>query len=116
MAFLGSGVSYFPHRYRPRFRRGIFSDAFDGSMLASKARRASMRRNHAMLDVVDGDPELTSITGARPVRAALSRRIRGAHSPRKIGRAHSELQSLMRISYAIFCLKKKKQHDHSLYP
>src|SRR3546814_17227549 len=69
MAFLGSGVSYFPHRYRPRFRRGIFSDAFDGSMLASQARRASMRRNHAMLDVVDGDPELTSITGARPVRS-----------------------------------------------
>src|SRR3546814_5606279 len=26
----------------------------------------------------------------------------------KIGRAHSELQSLMRISYAVFCLKKKK--------
>src|SRR3546814_7358368 len=29
---------------------------------------------------------------------------------RQIGRAHSELQSLMRISYAVFCLKKKKQH------
>src|SRR3546814_3847269 len=27
----------------------------------------------------------------------------------KIGRATSELQSLMRISYAVFCLKKKKQ-------
>src|SRR3546814_3627877 len=27
---------------------------------------------------------------------------------RQIGRAHSELQSLMRISYAVFCLKKKK--------
>src|SRR3546814_5764600 len=27
--------------------------------------------------------------------------------PGKIGRAHSELQSLMRISYAVFCLKKK---------
>src|SRR3546814_7010394 len=27
----------------------------------------------------------------------------------KIGRAHSELQSLMRISYAVFCLKKKKK-------
>src|SRR3546814_7831017 len=26
----------------------------------------------------------------------------------KIGRAHAELQSLMRISYAVFCLKKKK--------
>src|SRR3546814_6134579 len=29
---------------------------------------------------------------------------------REIGRAHSELQSLMRISYAVFCLKKKKQN------
>src|SRR3546814_3406118 len=27
---------------------------------------------------------------------------------RQIGRAHAELQSLMRISYAVFCLKKKK--------
>src|SRR3546814_1802231 len=27
----------------------------------------------------------------------------------KIGRAHVELQSLMRISYAVFCLKKKTQ-------
>src|SRR3546814_3471357 len=27
----------------------------------------------------------------------------------QIGRAPSELQSLMRISYAVFCLKKKKQ-------
>src|SRR3546814_5312398 len=26
----------------------------------------------------------------------------------EIGRAHAELQSLMRISYAVFCLKKKK--------
>src|SRR3546814_2165206 len=25
----------------------------------------------------------------------------------------SELQSLMRISYAVFCLKKKKQHTHT---
>src|SRR3546814_8851009 len=27
----------------------------------------------------------------------------------EIGRAHSELQSLMRNSYAVFCLKKKKK-------
>src|SRR3546814_2103960 len=27
----------------------------------------------------------------------------------EIGRAHVELQSLMRTSYAVFCLKKKKQ-------
>src|SRR3546814_7928237 len=29
----------------------------------------------------------------------------------EIGRAHVELQSLMRISYAVFCLKKKKTQD-----
>src|SRR3546814_15435906 len=27
----------------------------------------------------------------------------------------SELQSLMRISYAVFCLKKKKDHQYSLH-
>src|SRR3546814_7339551 len=30
----------------------------------------------------------------------------------EIGRATSELQSLMRISYAVFCLKKKKNILH----
>src|SRR3546814_4691955 len=30
----------------------------------------------------------------------------------EIGRAHVELQSLMRISYAVFCLKKKKKQSH----
>src|SRR3546814_2254206 len=34
----------------------------------------------------------------------------------KIGRAHVELQSLMRISYAVFCLKKKtKKHYHDVH-
>src|SRR3546814_6839952 len=27
----------------------------------------------------------------------------------------SELQSLMRISYAVFCLKKKREQDHSTH-
>src|SRR3546814_3753780 len=36
------------------------------------------------------------------------RHIGRAAEKRKIGRAPSELQSLMRISYAVFCLKKKK--------
>src|SRR3546814_3839091 len=29
----------------------------------------------------------------------------------EIGRAHAELQSLMRISYAVFCLKKQNKSD-----
>src|SRR3546814_1518574 len=38
-------------------------------------------------------------------------RIRGRLRPRARSEEHtSELQSLMRISYAVFCLKKKKQH------
>src|SRR3546814_9533404 len=40
--------------------------------------------------------------GRRPGRGA-----RGAERLVQIGRAHAELQSLMRISYAVFCLKKK---------
>src|SRR3546814_7002130 len=34
----------------------------------------------------------------------------------EIGRAHSELQSLMRISYAVFCLKKKKTKKYTKTP
>src|SRR3546814_10356978 len=37
---------------------------------------------------------------------------RGQHLPRRRSEEHtSELQSLMRISYAVFCLKKKKMKD-----
>src|SRR3546814_4143038 len=32
----------------------------------------------------------------------------------EIGRAHAELQSLMRISYAVFCLKKKKKKQKQI--
>src|SRR3546814_4361440 len=32
----------------------------------------------------------------------------------QIGRAHSELQSLMRTSYAVFCLKKKNHNKRTI--
>src|SRR3546814_1088695 len=36
--------------------------------------------------------------------------------PKKRSEEHtSELQSLMRISYAVFCLKQKKKPNHNLY-
>src|SRR3546814_1570790 len=34
---------------------------------------------------------------------------------KEIGRATSELQSLMRISYAVFCLKKKKTKKKKIH-
>src|SRR3546814_6567868 len=37
------------------------------------------------------------------------------NSMAQIGRATSELQSLMRISYAVFCLKKKKTTRLSIH-
>src|SRR3546814_7590430 len=50
-------------------------------------------------------------TGAKPPHTPLDKRIR------KRSEEHtSELQSLMRISYAVFCLKKKnKQHTTKLH-
>src|SRR3546814_6270042 len=43
---------------------------------------------------------------AYPIKRAIP-----SQAPIEIGRHTSELQSLMRISYAVFCLKKKKQHQ-----
>src|SRR3546814_2385213 len=56
----------------------------------------------------------------RPVRTARGDRagggrIRGAAADRRATRSEehtSELQSLMRISYAVFCLKKKNNNNN----
>src|SRR3546814_3139851 len=56
-----------------------------------------------------------SIAGGRLLRGArrLSTRSSGVHRPDRRSEEHtSELQSLMRISYAVFCLKKKKTNKH----
>src|SRR3546814_6759560 len=53
--------------------------------------------------------ELQDTHVRRPVRG---RRRRRAGSPRSEEHT-SELQSLMRISYAVFCLKKKLSHQHN---
>src|SRR3546814_1388276 len=54
--------------------------------------------------------------GARS-RPGRSRRARSgaAQSEGRSEEHTSELQSLMRISYAVFCLKKKKQHTDKRY-
>src|SRR3546814_7364178 len=64
--------------------------------IASASPVATLRRQTATLSAasrtITGDPA----AAVSPGRAT------------EIGRATSELQSLMRISYAVFCLKKKK--------
>src|SRR3546814_3663624 len=66
------------------------------------------------------DPTIQSaaMTGTGIVAARADRwaEARSARSRRGAGRSEehtSELQSLMRISYAVFCLKKKKNHSTS---
>src|SRR3546814_8961356 len=51
----------------------------------------------------DAFGELETYTGAQPDTAYLRKLRSEEHT--------SELQSLMRISYAVFCLKKKKTQD-----
>src|SRR3546814_8757174 len=51
--------------------------------------------------------------------ARLSDRRHPRRADRRLVRSEehtSELQSLMRISYAVFCLKKKNRHKHNLHP
>src|SRR3546814_7954981 len=69
----------------------------------------------------EGSP--LTVRGVRPVlQASVQAALRALHfrgmiapnnsfnpNPLQIGRATSELQSLMRISYAVFCLKKTKK-------
>src|SRR3546814_6493141 len=55
-----------------------------------------------------------SFTGDRAVPAGIerARRFFRRSWPRRSEEHTSELQSLMRISYAVFCLKKKKQQKN----
>src|SRR3546814_5547288 len=65
---------------------------------------------------VVGEPQLGLPVEADPPRPLapflLDRRIFGI-SGRRSEEHTSELQSLMRISYAVFCLKKKNLYSHS---
>src|SRR3546814_8328037 len=79
----------------------------------------------------NGDPDLffrgfycwNSAVGSKTLGMAtfylravcMNRNIWGAESFEEISRSEehtSELQSLMRISYDVFCLKKKQQHNY----
>src|SRR3546814_1537655 len=64
-------------------------------------------------------PALTSfpdrIRGAAPETAVCAQRNTGHQETLRSEEHTSELQSLMRISYAVFCLKKKKRTRKNYY-
>src|SRR3546814_6335354 len=87
------------------------------------ARRVLLLRYSLRLNIVVSDREVAGnaqmpahdIDELRiALRGPYGRKMTGrpdckSDQPKKIGRAHSELQSLMRLSYAVFCLKKNNK-------
>src|SRR3546814_4827026 len=51
----------------------------------------------------------------RTARLCFATMFRPPEPPCRSEEHTSELQSLMRISYAVFCLKKKNNHTHTTY-
>src|SRR3546814_8325577 len=79
-------------------------------------RSEQLRRHLSRLQ--RGEPDVAPADGGAPERPGVRRRqllrsglSRGGRGHRGRSEEHtSELQSLMRISYAVFCLKKKKTY------
>src|SRR3546814_4859799 len=88
----------------------------DRVRLRRLARRHGGCRPGPVGAVVDADAVLSNAAGDRPGHERMRRGVRNAAAACRRSEEHtSELQSLMRISYAVFCLKKtKKQHILSL--
>src|SRR3546814_6791903 len=55
------------------------------------------------------------LAGRRPQHRDLHRRVAAVPGPGRSEEHTSELQSLMRISYAVFCLTKKINHTHNTW-
>src|SRR3546814_1658731 len=88
----GDRASHAGRKAGPQIRLGAVQAS--ASRVAGKARRAAQ--------AVLGDPRMRAMLDQRSGRDHRSEE----HT--------SELQSLMRISYAVFCLKKKKTNTQSL--
>src|SRR3546814_6876607 len=83
----------------------LFRSAADRRFLQLRGPRSHL---HARLGL--SVLECGRLSNVRPSR--VSPRRRGPISGRRSEEHTSELQSLMRISYAVFCLKKKKNQDN----
>src|SRR3546814_4495929 len=86
----------------------------ENRIVADAAVTARLQQVLPLCDLVVGTEEEVHILGGSTDTLAALRAIR-ERTPAllvlKRSEEHtSELQSLMRISYAVFCLKKKKQH------
>src|SRR3546814_1384887 len=84
-----------------------------GTGLPKRRRDGRGRRRSGRCDRRRGEPQAPGRSDrGHPARSAIG----AGRYPRLRSEEHtSELQSLMRISYAVFCLKKKTKHNQT-YP
>src|SRR3546814_10574143 len=100
MAFEGELLALLP-RLR-RFAAGLSRNAADGDDLCQAALERALKSRHLWAEGTRLDSWMYRIMRNIWIDEARARRSE-EHT--------SELQSLMRISYAVFCLKKKKNKD-----
>src|SRR3546814_9569940 len=82
--------------------------------------RALWRRAHPIWTALSSDtnrpapdPSLAGTTGVPPAHSRSARHRRPSRQESRRSEEHtSELQSLMRLSYAVFCLKKKNTKNN----
>src|SRR3546814_8075008 len=90
--------------------------------MRSAVKASTCGRRCAIVSLLGGVATIEKLTSTtcsapcRPKAAAAASAISGSCVARRSEEHTSELQSLMRISYAVFCLKKKtkthEQHPH----
>src|SRR3546814_5848862 len=86
-------------------------------VVAVRAIRDSLRLELAKLDWLGEQMAAIELNSAIEIlNTRLGEDGDPAETERQIGRAHAELQSLMRISYAVFCLKKTKDNHSKKQP
>src|SRR3546814_10583529 len=113
LVYPASGQGAFAARVRMVPGSAMISSGVSPHTLASLIRRLSLCFS------IEGDsPSWTMrLASMHFSRARASERSEGPHFPKvtvsKSEEHTSELQSLMRISYAVFCLKKKKNNKHT---
>src|SRR3546814_3488187 len=90
-----SATSVSPDRYRPAI-----------------ARSGARRKPGVCFTCVDG-PAPPATKNANRRRTLVRRRLREGAARARSEEHTSELQSLMRISYAVFCMKKKTSGEYS---
>src|SRR3546814_6446103 len=104
---------------RPVGRNAMADDLVDRDAAAMRETAIAQRGRHAaclLRHLVDNCVEVVGAGTGNDMRGQTVEHIGGktarlAHTLERSEEHTSELQSLMRISYAVFCLKKKKKQQ-----